>query len=84
MLRTNHNLVWTRQDTAFNRYYTLLLSISIFYIYDCCQINVEEFWRGQSKNGQDEEKQNTTQYVLDTTICKQTQIKYTCVWCWNF
>ena len=39
---------------------------------------------GAIKNGQsrktcniDEEKQNknTTQYVLDTTICKQTQIK---------
>ena len=23
---------------------------------------------------QDEDKQNTTQYVLDTTICKQAQI----------
>ena len=45
-------------------------------------INVREYGYGQSReNGntqgtQDEDKQNknTTQYVLDTTICKQTQI----------
>jgi hypothetical protein len=45
-------------------------------------INVREYGYGQSReNGNtqgthDEDKQNknTTQYVLDTTICKQTQI----------
>ena len=51
---------------------------------DCCLINVREYRRGNTKKNnpenlatqvtKDETNQNTTQYMLDTTIRKQTQI----------
>ena len=52
----------------------------IFLILICREINVREYRRDNAeklttRDTQDQDKNtNTTQYVLDTTICKQTEI----------